>query len=111
MKKSLLILALCTTLCGVACAADQQLLSERHIAKGVSCSACHVENPPAKAVATEKCQSCHGGFAQMKAKTAKLKPNPHYTHMGDQPCEECHRAHSQSVNMCDKCHQIKLNVK
>ena len=86
-------------------------LADRHVAKGVQCAACHTENPPAKAVSTEKCQSCHGDFEAMKQKTAKLSPNPHYTHMGDQPCEECHKGHKPSINMCSQCHKIELKDK
>ncbi len=86
-------------------------LAERHVQNGQNCAACHSENPPAQAVPTEKCQSCHGEFEAMKEKTKDCKPNPHYTHMGDQPCEECHKGHQPSVNMCAQCHKIELNVK
>lgn len=92
-------------------AQNSSTLADRHVQKGQNCAACHSENPPAQAVPTEKCQSCHGGFEAMKEKTKDLKPNPHYTHMGDQPCEECHKGHQQPINMCAQCHKIKLNVK
>ena len=81
-------------------AQNSATLAERHVQNGQNC-----------AVPTEKCQSCHGGFEDMKEKTKDCKPNPHYTHMGDQPCEECHKGHQPSVNMCAQCHKIELNVK
>ena len=92
-------------------AQNSATLAEKHVQNGQNCAACHSENPPAQAVPTEKCQSCHGGFEAMKEKTKDCKPNPHYTHMGDQPCEECHKGHQPSVNMCAQCHKIELNVK
>jgi len=90
---------------------NMPILAEKHIQNGLNCAGCHSEEPPTKAVATERCQSCHGDYEAMKARTQKLSPNPHYTHMGDQPCGECHRAHKTSVNMCSKCHKIDLHVK
>ena len=95
----------------IAFAQNSSMLADRHVQKGVNCAACHTETPPSQPVATEKCQSCHGDFDAMKEKTKQLSPNPHYTHMGDQPCEECHRAHKPSVNMCSQCHRIEMNVK
>lgn len=92
-------------------AQGETFLADRHAQKGVNCVACHTETPPQQAVPTEKCQSCHGDFEAMKEKTKNLSPNPHYTHMGDQPCGECHNAHKPSVNMCGQCHKINMNVK
>ena len=91
--------------------ASPDMLADRHVQKGNTCAACHTENPPAQAVPTSQCQKCHGDYEALKQKTSSLKPNPHYTHMGDQPCEECHKGHSTPVNMCATCHKIKLNVK
>ena len=66
--------------------------------------------PPSKAVPADKCLSCHGDYAKLKELTKDAKPNPHYTHMLDQPCAECHKAHKPSVNMCQECHQFDFKV-
>ena len=65
---------------------------------------------PSKAVPADKCLSCHGDYAKLKELTKDAKPNPHYTHMLDQPCAECHKAHKPSVNMCQECHQFDFKV-
>ena len=61
-------------------------------------------------VPADKCLSCHGDYAKLKELTKDAKPNPHYTHMLDQPCAECHKAHKPSVNMCQECHQFDFKV-
>ena len=101
---ALALMSLCTS----GLAAD--FLADRHAANKVQCSGCHIETPPKLAVPTAQCQKCHGSYKDLAEKTKNLKPNPHYTHMLDQPCEECHRAHEPSVNMCASCHKLDIKV-
>lgn len=77
------------------------------------CMQCHTATPPTEEnVSFDKCFVCHGGSYEGLAKTtAKLDPNPHYTHLGDITCNECHRfGGRESVNMCANCHNLELNV-
>ena len=98
-------------LCSATFATD---LSKHHQeVVGAKCIQCHTEEPTTgENVTFDKCFACHGGSYEGLAKmTAKLDPNPHYTHLGDLPCNECHRFGGQeSVNKCASCHNIDLNV-
>ncbi len=96
-------------LAGTATAAET-FLADKHAAAGMKCESCHAETPAQKAVPTQKCLSCHGDYEKLKEATKDVKPNPHYTHMLEQQCSECHRAHTKSVDMCADCHQFKYNV-
>jgi hypothetical protein len=80
----------------------------KHSAKGLNCAVCHQENPPAKAVPSSKCESCHGDNEAMSKVTVSDDPNPHYNHVGNVPCTECHKNHSDSVLMCNECHAFRL---
>ena len=51
------------------------------------------------------CMTCHQSREAVKAKTAKLKPNPHFGHDETVECTACHKEHQQSVLICDECHQ------
>ncbi|WP_165657647.1 cytochrome c3 family protein, partial [Sutterella wadsworthensis] len=42
--------------------------------------------------------------------TAKVEPNPHYSHLGDVNCTDCHKGHKKSELMCNSCHQFDLKV-
>lgn len=84
-------------------AADGPQLVDVHKAKGYTCVDCHGEGPK-KAVTKEKCQSCHGSYAELAKKTADLEPNPHYNHAIDIDCGRCHRMHEASVIYCQTCH-------
>lgn len=80
------------------------LLADVHKAKGVKCKDCHAESPPADAVPTAKCLSCHGGSTAKLAAATHVEPNPHASHQGEQECKVCHRAHEPSVDDCGRCH-------
>ena len=86
------------------------LLAERHKAKEVACSDCHAEQPPAKAVGTAQCLSCHGKTHARLAAATHSEPNPHASHQGDQDCHVCHRAHKPSVDQCAQCHVTNWTV-
>lgn len=87
-----------------------EFLADRHAARGVDCATCHGVKTPTKAADTAQCLACHGDYAKLKALTQDVTPNPHYTHMLDQPCIECHQGHKPSVNMCNDCHKFDLKV-
>lgn len=93
---------------GVAPAAD--MLADRHAVTGINCASCHGKTEPQQKVASEVCTSCHGNYAAIAAKTAKLDPNPHASHRGDLPCETCHNAHKPSVDFCQQCHDFGFKV-
>lgn len=110
MKQWIFAAAAMLALSASAWSAEGNFLADRHAAKGMNCASCHVETPPAKAVPTEKCLSCHGDYEKLKELTKDKQPNPHYTHLLDQPCSECHKGHTESVNMCNSCHQFDFKV-
>ncbi len=90
------------------------LLGEKHKGKGVDCSGCHQESPPAKPVPSAACMKCHGDQAKLAQRTAKVTPNPHaspHLNPGDQlVCEDCHHVHKPSENACNKCHEFKFKT-
>lgn len=90
---------------------ENVLLFDTHTALGTACVDCHGMEKPTKPASADSCLACHGGDYETLAKTTeKLDPNPHYTHLGDMPCSECHNNHKPSVNMCASCHNIDMKV-
>ena len=83
---------------------------DKHKNTGVDCSACHKENPPGSIVPMSVCLGCHGDYRKVAAKTNKLDPNPHDSHLGEVDCEKCHHSHKASVIICNSCHQLDMNV-
>lgn len=90
-------------------AADQHL-ADRHGARGTQCVSCHGNGKPSANVSNDRCLACHGSYAQLAEKTAKLDVNPHASHLGDMPCVRCHQGHKPSVLICNNCHQFKMAV-
>lgn len=113
------------TLAGPVAAADGYL-ADRHvaremdkrIAKGESkrsaeaaaCRQCHKEATPSQPVKPAQCVSCHGDNDAVARRTAQVKPNPHYNHLGDVACTDCHRGHEAGTLMCNTCHKFKLTT-
>lgn len=100
--------AFCTALfaAGSASAADSAMpLKGAHKAMNLPCEACHGDIKPREVPEESKCMVCHQSREAVKAKTAKLKPNPHYGHDETVECTECHKEHQESVLLCDECHQ------
>lgn len=89
--------------------AAEKFLADRHADRGVECASCHKAGP-AEAPDAKACLACHGDYAALKDRTKDVTPNPHYTHLLDQPCTECHQGHKASVNMCNGCHQFDYKV-
>jgi hypothetical protein len=90
--------------------AGHGFLIDKHVKAGVDCAKCHTQNtktPPT----TETCLSCHGGtYAKLAAMTEKDTPNPHSSHRGDVPCEQCHHVHKASETMCNQCHTYDMTT-
>jgi hypothetical protein len=95
---------------GPSWAAEGLFLAEKHKSGGIDCTGCHKESPPKQAVPTMICLECHGDYGRVAARTKKIDPNPHDSHLGETDCRKCHRAHSASVNGCNACHQLDLKV-
>lgn len=109
MKKFTLLLFL--ALGSLTLQVQAQPMADAHVAKGIPCAACHVENPPAKRVKTSKCQQCHGDYSALAERTKDMKPNNvHANHLGDLECKECHAAHKEQKIACDECHQFKFEM-
>jgi hypothetical protein len=75
---------------GVPWAEDKKPLADRHKDRGLDCSVCHKEPPPAKMKA-ESCMMCHGDAAKMAERTKGKTPNPHA--MPTLDCVLCHSGH------------------
>lgn len=90
--------------------AGHGFLIDKHLAAGLNCASCHKESPPAKAPEMSMCESCHGSYDQIAAKTASDDPNPHQSHQGQVPCETCHHVHQASESFCDQCHAFGMKV-
>jgi hypothetical protein len=87
------------------------LLLQKHVDKGLNCTGCHQENPPAKPAAMERCLSCHGPYDKLAEKTeGKNAQNPHASHQGDLSCDSCHHVHKTSESYCSQCHQFEFKV-
>jgi hypothetical protein len=108
VSAALLLAAWC--LVGSLSAAQGPLLGDKHKTAGIGCSGCHTENPPREIAPTAACLGCHGDFAAVAARTGKLDPNPHGSHLGQVNCEKCHHGHKVSENFCATCHAIDLTV-
>ena len=52
------------------------------------CSTCHKNEMTAPP--KETCLSCHGSYDKLAERTAKLTPNPHFSHRGEEDCTNCH---------------------
>jgi hypothetical protein len=95
---------------GPTWAAEGLFLGDKHKNTGMDCSGCHKENPPGGKVPMAVCLGCHGDYLKVAAKTNKIDPNPHDSHLGEIDCEKCHHSHKASVNVCNSCHQMDMKV-
>lgn len=83
-------------------------LIDKHMAAGLNCASCHRSAPPPNAPDMKVCTGCHGGSAQIAAKTPDAKNNPHASHLGEPPCATCHHVHKASESLCDQCHAFGM---
>jgi len=81
-------------------------LDRTHGAKRISCTGCHESFFPEERASEERCLDCHKGYPAVAARTAKMKPNPHESHLGEIRCTLCHKAHEASVDYCQQCHNF-----
>ena len=95
---------------GPTLAAQSPFLGDKHENMGVDCSGCHKEDPPKEKVPMAVCLGSHEDYPKVAAKTNKLDPNPHDSHLGEIECEKCHHAHKASVNFCATCHLMDMKV-
>lgn len=114
--KKLFFVGLCTALGAVTVGAQAANLADRHASKSVDCVSCHDTKTPAEGatVSTQKCSGCHGSLqdisAQIQKRSNAQSPDPHVNHSLGLNCNECHRGHQPSVNMCNRCHVFQYNV-
>lgn len=87
-------------------------LADRHVAKGMQCTACHDANQKLLKVGdNDICVKCHGDYPAMVKKTdGRFEVNPHAQHDGLLPCTECHKGHKAGVNYCGQCHNYTYKV-
>jgi fumarate reductase flavoprotein subunit len=95
---------------GLTWAAQSFSLGDKHKNMGVDCSGCHKEDPPQQEVPMAVCLGCHGDYPKVAAKTNKVDPNPHDSHLGEIECGQCHHAHKASVLVCAGCHDMDMKV-
>jgi len=76
------------------------LLADKHEGAGISCSDCHAEDPPAAAVATDTCTTCHEDYKELAASYL----DPHNAHISYANCSDCHHVHRESEKICQGCH-------
>jgi len=89
---------------------------DKHQSKGVACATCH-KTMPFTRTDDATCMGCHGSYAQLAEKTARLEDlkagvqNPHKSHIGEARCTLCHKNHAPSVLHCNDCHKPKFDMK
>ena len=73
----------------------------------------YAEPLPALRMTKEQCLSCHGDYPSLARATARLKINPHASHLGEEECYQCHKMHRQSagIKFCYTCHHTGELVK
>lgn len=87
-------------------ASSSHFLDNRHLAQGVTCSACHAQGVVDQ-VANATCLSCHGPMATLVERTTPQQypdRNPHKSHLGEIDCTICHVQHGQQKIYCLECH-------
>lgn len=88
--------------------AQGQALHDVHGNAGVSCAACHREEPATVAPPDAICVACHGTMIEDDGQETRF-PDPHRSpHLGpgEVPvCSECHSIHGQSEVTCVMCHR------
>lgn len=60
-------------------------------------------------VTKTQCLQCHGSYEALAEKTKDYVVNPHYSHLGEVNCEECHLPNqSKAELMCNSCHKFEI---
>jgi hypothetical protein len=84
-------------------------LDAAHGRADVSCGGCHGTTIPVRGATVDasRCMACHGYYECLADRTAPARQperNPHSSHLGQQPCTTCHKAHQPSRAVCLDCH-------
>ena len=67
---------------------------------------------PDGTVTKYQCLKCHVSQEDLAKKTSALEPNPHWSHLGNVNCEECHKANKAKPElMCNTCHKFDYSRK
>lgn len=64
-----------------------------------------------EAASTKDCLACHQSYEAVAAKTAKMNPNPHSNHRGEQNCTNCHKVKTKPRFECNDCHTFDIKMK
>ena len=106
MKNTMIALATIAmglTMSSACMAADAKTLADKHGSMWPN---------PTGWVKKDTCMGCHGSYKDLAKKTERLVPNPHFSHMGDVNCQECHKGNLSKVDfMCNTCHNFTLREK
>lgn len=101
----------CAAALGVCSVASADItLRGKHKEMNLTCETCHGQTKPREIPEDTVCLQCHGDREAIKAKTTKLKPNPHYGHDDSIECGACHKQHEPSVLACNQCHKFEYKT-
>jgi fumarate reductase flavoprotein subunit len=93
-------------LCFVGGTAAQEVKGA-HGRIGLTCANCHGDEATPSRPAMSACLGCHVSYDALAAKTARLQPNPHKSHLGELRCTYCHSGHGTPKLYCNECHDFK----
>lgn len=89
-----------------------------HKKLNLKCNDCHLEAQAKdySSAMLNSCIKCHGDYSKLAEYTAgyghnnNVHQSPHYEKLD---CDNCHKTHKPSVNMCTRCHtqEILKNLK
>lgn len=95
----------------VARVAEATAFKQRHQSKGIDCAACHGPELDFAVLPTvDVCLSCHESYEAVAELTGDVVPNPHYSHMGEGTCTDCHSEHLEPRLSCNQCHVFEMDV-
>ena len=60
---------------------------------------------------TKDCLVCHQSYQTVAQRTAKMNPNPHSNHRGEQNCTNCHSVKGKPHLECNDCHTFAIKMK
>jgi len=86
-------------------------LDHRHGLKKLDCNACHGGPFPKEGASAGRCASCHGGYDQLGQKSS-IHASALFAHFSEKEvgCNACHKAHQESVLLCNQCHTFDQKV-
>ena len=106
MKKRIFLGVILCILSSLALSQTADPLAQRHIAKGMSCSSCHLTDKPEPfaEVPAKNCNQCHPQNVIVDKFAFMGDRNPHKNHLGEVDCNICHVGHQAPVSYCAQCH-------